>query len=67
MVRVVAWKRVVLGGSMHGQKVQVLHGSTMRSAVSGDEYRRYTDAFWVSAMDTDEEAAKRVAEWVNSK
>ena len=65
MVRVVSWKRTVLGGSMHGRTVQVLHGSTMVAAGSGDQYRRYTDAFWVPVDDTDEDAARRVAEWCN--
>lgn len=60
-----SWSRTVLGGSMHGQVVQILHGAKMVSAQSGDEYRRYTDAWWVPAHDTDQEAAARVFEYVS--
>ncbi len=53
-------KRMVLGGAMHGQRVTVLRGSTMKSAASGDIYKRYDLDWWVPYEDTDDQAAERV-------
>ena len=59
-MRVLARRRAVLGGAMHGQTVTVLHGSVMTHAPSGDQYRRHGDHWWVPNTDTDEQAAERI-------
>lgn len=56
----VTTSRIVLGGAMHGHRVRVLHGSTMRHAPSGDTYRRHGLHWWVPDSDTEEEARQRV-------
>ncbi len=62
MPRVEAQRRTVLGGAMHGQRITILHGSTMVAMSSGDEYRRHGLHWWVPVEDTDEEATARVRE-----
>lgn len=59
--------RVVLGGPMNGQRVTIMHGSTMVCAGSGFRYRKHGISYWVPSSDSDEEASQRIREHLEQR
>lgn len=59
--------RIALGGGAHGKRFNVLHGSTMRYAPSGDTYRKHDLHWWVPSDDSDAEARARVTEYKSKR